>query len=103
MRASWITADAILRAASREARSPSRRWRDRFRWKRRYGLTTVCDDASLDSRVTGDPQGRGMMMHPEITVMNDRERRKQMLAAADRSRRARLALLSRGDALTGSN
>ena len=42
-------------------------------------------------------------MHPEITVMNDRERRKQMLAAADRSRRARLALLSRGDALTGSN
>jgi hypothetical protein len=32
-----------------------------------------------------------MMMHPEITVMNDRERRKQMLAAADRSRRARLA------------
>ena len=29
-------------------------------------------------------------MHPEITVMNARERRKQMLATADRCRQAKL-------------
>ena len=31
-----------------------------------------------------------MMMHPEITVLNARERRKQMLATADRCRQAKL-------------
>jgi len=34
-----------------------------------------------------------MMLHPEITVMNDRERRRQMLAAADRRRRERAVAL----------
>jgi hypothetical protein len=31
-----------------------------------------------------------MMMHPEITVMNARERHRQMLATADRCRQAKL-------------